>query len=60
VTDLGPFSQNALPTTTWFEYGARIGYRVSDSLVVDAFVLGAAGGEVRGTVHGGIALRSAF
>jgi hypothetical protein len=60
VTDFGPIGQTALPTSTWFEYGARIGYRVSDRLVVDAFVLGAVGGEVHATAHGGIALRVAF
>ena len=60
VTNFGPIGPTALPTTTWFEYGARVGYRLSDSLVVDAFVLGALGGEVGSSVHGGIALRSAF
>jgi fibronectin-binding autotransporter adhesin len=60
VTDFGPIGPTALPTTTWFEYGARVGYRLSDSLVVDAFVLGALGGEVGATAHGGIALRVAF
>jgi fibronectin-binding autotransporter adhesin len=60
VADFGPIGPTPLPTTTWFEYGARVGYRVSDSLVVDAFVLGAVGGEVGSTVHGGMALRVAF
>ena len=60
VYDFGPIAPNALPNTTWFEYGARIGYRVSDSLVVDAFVVGTAGGAVGATAHGGIALRVAF
>ena len=60
VTDFGPISANALPNTTWVEYGARIGYRFNDRMVVDAFVLGTGGGEVGTTVHGGIALRYAF
>jgi hypothetical protein len=60
VTDFGPFTANALPTTTWFEYGARVGYRLNDRMVVDAFALGAVGGKVHGTAHGGIALRVAF
>ena len=60
VTDFGAIGPTGLPTSTWFEYGARIGYRVSDRLVVDAFVLGAVGGEVPATAHGGIALRVAF
>ncbi len=60
VYDFGPIAPNALPNSTWFEYGARIGYRFSDRLVVDAFVLGTAGGEIGSTVHGGVALRYAF
>jgi fibronectin-binding autotransporter adhesin len=60
VNDFGPIAPNALPKTTWLEYGARIGYRASDNLVVDAFVVGTAGGAVGATAHGGIALRVAF
>jgi fibronectin-binding autotransporter adhesin len=60
VYDFGPIAPNALPSKTWFEYGARIGYRASDSLVVDAFVVGTAGGAVGATAHGGTALRVAF
>jgi fibronectin-binding autotransporter adhesin len=60
VTDIGLLAANALPTTTWFEYGARVGYRLNDQMVLDAFVLGALGGEVRATAHGGIAVRVAF
>jgi fibronectin-binding autotransporter adhesin len=60
VNDFGPIAPSALPNTTWFEYGARIGYRVSDSLVVDAFLIGTAGGAIGATAHGGIALRVAF
>jgi autotransporter-associated beta strand protein len=59
VASFGRIGPTPLPTTTWFEYGARAGLRLTDSLVVDAFVLGSAGGGV-GSVHGGIALRSAF
>ena len=59
-TDFGPIAPGALPNTAWFEYGARVGYRVNNIMVVDAFVLGTAGGEVGTTVHGGIALRVAF
>jgi hypothetical protein len=59
VYDFGPIAPGALPNTTWFEYGARIGYRASDNLVVDAFVIGTAGGH-GATAHGGIALRVAF
>jgi hypothetical protein len=60
VFDFAPVAPGALPNTTWFEYGARVGYRVNNNMVVDAFVLGTAGGAVGTTVHGGIALRVAF
>jgi hypothetical protein len=60
VTAFGPIGPTALPTTTWFEYGARAGYHLTESLVVDAFVLGALGGGLGSSVPGGIALRSAF
>ena len=60
VTDFGPIAPGALPNTTWFEYGARVGYRVNNNMVVDAFVLGTAGGAVGTTVHGGLSLRLAF
>ena len=46
----------ALPNTTWLEYGARLGYRFNDRLVIDAFVIGTAFGEVGSTLHGGIGL----
>ncbi len=60
VADFGPIAPSSLPNSTWFEYGARVGYRFSDRLVVDAFLLGTAGGEVGSTLHGGVALRYAF
>jgi hypothetical protein len=37
-----------------------LGYRFSDRMVVDAFVLGTAFGEVGSTLHGGIGLRFSF
>jgi hypothetical protein len=60
VYDFGPIAPNALPNTTWMEYGARLGYRWNDRLVIDAFVVGTAFGEVGATVHGGIGLRYSF
>jgi hypothetical protein len=60
VLDFGSIAPNALPNTTWMEWGARLGYRFNDRLVVDAFVIGTAFGEVGTTVHGGVALRYAF
>lgn len=60
VYDFGPIAANALPNTTWVEYGARLGYRWSDRLVVDAFVVGTAFGAVGTTIHGGVGLRYSF
>ncbi len=60
VYDFGPIAPNALPNTAWMEYGARLGYRFNDRLVIDAFVVGTAFGEVGTTVHGGVGLRYAF
>jgi hypothetical protein len=46
---------------TWAEFGARLGYRLTEKLVVDAFVLGTAGAEPAGnTIHGGLGLRYSF
>ena len=60
IYDFGPVAPGAVPNSAWFEYGGRLGYRVNSNLVVDAFVLGTAGGQVGSTVHGGLALRFAF
>jgi len=60
VYDFGPIAPGAVPNSTWFEYGGRVGYRVNNNMVVDAFMLGTAGGQVGNTVHGGLALRFAF
>lgn len=60
VYGFGPIAPNALPNTTWLEYGARLGYRYSDRLVIDAFVVGTAFGEVGATLHGGLGVRYSF
>ncbi len=60
VYEFGPIAPGAVPNSTWFEYGGRLGYRVNRNLVVDAFVLGTAGGDVGNTIHGGVGLRLAF
>ena len=42
----------------WFEYGGRLGYRISKGWVADLFVNGTAGPQpVGNTIHGGIGLR---
>jgi hypothetical protein len=49
------------PTTGnqgWFEYGGRLGFRISDGWVADLFVNGTLGPQpVGNTVHGGVGLR---
>jgi hypothetical protein len=60
IYDFGPIAPGAVPNSTWFEYGARIGYRVNNNFAVDAFLLGTAGGQVGDTLHGGLALRFSF
>lgn len=50
-----------LEDRTWFEYGLRVGYRLTQAAVVDLFVDGAAGPEPIGSeVHGGIGFRYNF
>ena len=42
----------------WFEYGGRLGYRISKGWVADLFVNGTLGPQpVGNTIHGGIGLR---
>ena len=60
VYEFGPIAPSALPNTTWMEYGARLGYRFNNRLVIDAFVVGTAFGQVGTTVHGGVGLRYEF
>lgn len=50
-----------LKERTYFEYGARIGYRVTPKLVLDVFANGAAiGGPIGNQVHVGSAIRYHF
>src|ERR1700704_6017075 len=55
---------NVVPTTgdqSWFEYGGRLGYRISKGWVADLFVNGTAGPQpVGNTIHGGIGLRISY
>jgi hypothetical protein len=42
----------------WFEYGGRIGYRISKGWVADLFLNGTLGPQpVGNTIHGGLGLR---
>jgi hypothetical protein len=49
-----------LLNSAWTEFGGRLGYRFSQRLVVDAFLIGTLGGEIGPTLHGGIGVRYAF
>jgi hypothetical protein len=60
VFDFGTIAPYPIQNSTWFEYGARIGYRMNERLVVDGFVVGTAGGAPGNTIHGGIGLRYFF
>ena len=60
VSDFGTIAPGAIGNSAWFEYGARVGYRFNDRLVVDAFLLGTAGGEAGNFVHGGVGVRYSF
>ena len=43
---------------SWFEYGGRLGFRITKGWVADLFVNGTAGPQpVGNTVHGGVGLR---
>jgi hypothetical protein len=42
----------------WFEYGSRLGFRLSKGWVADLFVNGTLGPQpVGNTIHGGVGLR---
>ena len=50
-----------LNTYRWVEYGARVGLRFSENMVVDLYANGTLGGRPVGdTIHGGAGLRWAF
>jgi hypothetical protein len=43
---------------SWFEYGGRLGFRITKGWVADVFVNGTAGPQpVGNTIHGGVGLR---
>ena len=62
VTDsLGPLAGVKGGQVNWVEFGGRIGYRYSQQITLDAFVLGVAGPAPAGhELHGGLALRATF
>ena len=60
VANFGTISPYLIGNSVWYEWGARIGYRVSQRMVVDGFILGTFGGVIGTTVHGGVGLRYLF
>jgi hypothetical protein len=55
---------NVVPTTgnqSWFEYGGRLGFRLTQGWVADLFLNGTAGPQpVGNTIHGGVGLRVSY
>jgi hypothetical protein len=46
---------------SWFEYGARVGFRIANGWVTDVFLNGTAGPQpVGNTLHGGVGLRISY
>lgn len=61
VAGFGTVAATALGEATWVEYGARLGYKVSEGVTVDAFTNGVSGNDGIGTrVHGGADVRVRF
>jgi hypothetical protein len=60
ISGFGPVGAPNPAPGTWLEAGGRIGYRLSDRLALDGFVLGTVGEPAGRTIHGGIGLRYAF
>jgi hypothetical protein len=60
VFDFGTIAPYPIANSTWVEYGARVGYRAGERMVIDAFVMGTAGGEIGRTFHGGVGVRYLF
>jgi hypothetical protein len=61
VPGIGVLQPAALDDLTWAEYGARIGYHISDATTLDLFANGVTGGGGIDTrIHTGAALRFQF
>jgi hypothetical protein len=60
IADYGTIAPYPIGNSVWYEWGARLGYRLSQRMVLDAFVIGTLGGEIGTTVHGGVGLRYMF
>lgn len=61
ISGVGSLSPSELKNVAWAEYGARIGYKISESLTTDLFMNGISGDADLGTrIHGGAGLRYKF
>ena len=61
VWGIGTFVPASLDELTWAEYGARVGYKVTDVMTLDLFMTGVSGDSGIGThVHAGAGLRFQF
>jgi probable HAF family extracellular repeat protein len=61
IGGIGTLSAANLDSVSWAEYGARIGFKVTDAITLDTFVNGVSGGGGIDTrVHGGIGVRTHF
>lgn len=61
VTGLGTLSPGTLNNIAWAEYGARIGYKISENVTADLVANGISGDANLGTrIHGGAGLRFRF
>jgi len=58
VTGNGTAVTPTMGNQSWFEYGGRLGFRITKGWVADLFVNGTAGPQpVGNTIHGGLGLR---
>ena len=60
VSDFGLVTPSPIGNSVWYEWGARVGYRVAERMVIDAFVIGTLGGQIGTTFHGGVGVRYLF
>jgi len=60
IADYGQITPYPIGNSVWYEWGARLGYRLGPRMVIDGFLIGTLGGQVGTTVHGGVGLRYLF
>ena len=61
VTGIGTLKSTGFGDLTWAEHGARIGYKLTDTVTFDVFADGVSGDRGIDTrIHAGVALRFKF